>query len=452
MGSATPIDVPALIDHQPLGRFQFQTLILCFAVLVMDGYDALAIGNVGPSLAKALHISRPALGPVFSSGFFGLMLGTLLFGTLADWLGRRRVIIGSAVFFGVCTLLTVKVTSVERLVILRFVTGLGLGGALPNTIALMSEFAPRRARATLVTLMQTGFPFGAAFSGVIVAWLVDKYGWMTVFYVGGGAPLVLALLLVARLPESVRFLILKGGRAVAVSALLSKVNPRLQFSPQPTFVVNEENRKGVPVLHLFSEGRALGTVLLWIAFSANLLTLTFLASWLPTMINSIGIPVRQAVWSNVVYQGGGIVGAVFLGKLADLHGAYRVLPSTFVSGAIFVSLAGLMGSSLPPILALSLAMGFCIAGGQIGLNAFAAANYPTYIRSTGAGWASGIGRSGTVFSGLLGTLLLARHWSFVAIFLTNGFFALCAAAAIFLMGLSQRKKASFMSGAIPIQN
>jgi AAHS family 4-hydroxybenzoate transporter-like MFS transporter len=437
MVSAAVIDVPALIDEQPIGRFHIQTLILCFVVLVLDGYDTLAIGNVGPSLARTLHIDRPALGPVFSAGFFGLMIGTLLFGTLADWLGRRRMIIAGVAFFGACTLLTARVTSVDSLLILRFVTGLGLGGAFPNTIALMSELAPRRARATLVMLMQTGFPVGAALSGIIVSGLVDKYGWMTVFYLGGVVPLLLTPFLYAFLPESIRLLALKGGSTDAVAAILSKINPRLQFAPHATFVVSEESRMGVPVFHLFTEGRAFSTALLWSAFVANLLAIGFLVSWLPTLVNSTGIPVRQAVWSNVVYQLGGIVGAVLLGKLIDLRGPYRILPINFVTGAMLVSLAGLAGSSLPLILTLSLGMGFCISGGQIGLNALAGAYYPTYIRSTGAGWAHGIGRSGTVLSGVLGTLLLTRHWPLTTIFLTDGFFVLCAAAAVVLMDLFQ---------------
>jgi AAHS family 4-hydroxybenzoate transporter-like MFS transporter len=432
--SATVIDLPALIDEQPISRFQIQVLILCFAVLFVDGYDALAIGNVGPPLAQALHIGRSALGPVFSIGFLGAMLGTVLFGTLADRLGRRRMIIASAALFGVCTLLTVKVTSVGSLMILRFITGLGLGGAYPNTIALMTELAPRRARTTLVTFMQTGIPAGAALSGIIVAWLVEAYGWRTVFFLGGVGPLFLSLLLVARLPESVRFLALKG-RSAGVMAILSRINPRLRFPPRPSFVLNEEDRLGMSVLHLLSAGRALGTALLWTACLSNLLALQFLGSWLPTLINTSGIPIRAAVWPNVFYQVGGIVGAVLLGKLADARGTYRILPSTLVTGAVFVSLAGLIGSSLALLLAFSIGMGFCIAGGQVVLNALAGAYYPTYIRSTGAGWALGFGRFGAVLSGVLGTLLLGWHWPLSLIFFTDGFFALCAAGAVFLMGV-----------------
>jgi AAHS family 4-hydroxybenzoate transporter-like MFS transporter len=442
MAFATTIDVPALIDRQPIGRFQIHMVVLCFAVLVVDGYDALAIGNVGPVVAQALHIPRPALGPVFSAGVFGVMLGSLLFGSLADWLGRRRMIIASTVFFGVCTLLTVRAKSVESLLALRFATGLGLGGAFPNTIALMSEFAPRRARATLVTLMQTGFGAGAALSGVVVAWLVDTYGWKTVFYAGGAIPLLLTPFLVARLPESIGFRVIKGESPNAIAALLLKINPRLQFAPQTTFVVREENRGGAPVFHLFRDGRALGTTLLWIACFANILALSFLVYWLPTLINSLGIPVRQAVWSAVLYHGGGIVGGVVIGRLADLRGTYRVLPIVLAAGAIVTALAGAVGAVLPLILTLSLGMGFCIAGGQIGLNALSGAYYPTYMRSTGVGWALGIGRSGAVAGGLLGTLLLAWRWSLHAIFLMDGFFALCAATAILLMSLSLRTKSA----------
>jgi len=431
--SAAVIDLPALIDEQAIGRFQIRVLILCFAVLFMDGYDVFAIANVGPPLAQALHINRSALGPVFSIAFLGAMLGTVVFGTLADRLGRRRLIIASAALFGVCTLLTLRVTSVGSLLILRFITGLGLGGAYPNTIALMTELAPRRARTTLVAFMQTGIPAGAALSGIIVAWLVDAYGWRAVFFVGGVGPLLLSLLLVARLPESIRFLALMG-RSAGITAILWKINPRLQLPDHPSFALNEENRLGISVLHLLSAGRALGTALLWIACLSNLLALQFLGSWLPTLINSTGIPIRAAVWPNVVFQLGGILGAVLLGKLTDIRGTYRILPSTLATGAILASLAGLVGSSLAPVLAVSIGLGFCIGGGQIVLNALAGAYYPTYIRSTGAGWAFGFGRFGAVLSGVLGTLLLRWHWSLPLMFFTDGFFVLCAAAAVFLIG------------------
>jgi AAHS family 4-hydroxybenzoate transporter-like MFS transporter len=439
VASQRTIDVPALIDRQKVSSFQIRTAVLCFAVLLMAGYDLLAIANVGPVLADALHIDRSTLGPIFSAAAFGMMLGGLLFGPLADWLGRRRMIIVSAIVFGLCTLLTVFATTVDGLLVLRFLTGLGLGGALPNTVALVTELVPHRVRATMVTATQAGFAVGAALSGVIVAWLVDAFGWTTVFYLGGIAPLLLTPLLLAILPESIRFLMLRGGSTGAVAAILSRIDPQLRLTPDAIFAGHEESRKGVPMLHLFGEGRALGTTLLWIAGIANLLALNFLANWLPTLVTNAGLAVRQAVLSAVLFHGGGIVGAVVLGRLADLRGAYRVLPIALFVGAVLISLAGFVGPSLALILVLSLGMGFCIAGSAIGLGAVAGAYYPTYIRATGAGWATGIGDTGSVLSGALGTLLLTAQWSIPAIFLADAFFALCAAVAILLMGVSQRR-------------
>ena len=206
------------------------------------------------------------------------------------------------------------------------------------------------------------------------------------------------------------------------------------------------------MLHLFREGRAVGTALLWLAAMANILALTFLLFWLPTLINSTGIALRLAVWSTVAYQVGSIVGAVLLGRLVDLRGTYRVLPINFVVGAVIVSLLGLTGSSLPLIVALSLGVGFCTGGGQVGLNALPGTYYPTYIRSTGVGWALGVGRFGAVISGLLGTLLLSWRWSLPMIFIVDGFFVLCAAAAVFLMGLSLPRPTPAVPVAVPPGN
>jgi AAHS family 4-hydroxybenzoate transporter-like MFS transporter len=438
----TTIDLPSLIDQQKIGRLQIRLLVLCFAILVTHGYDLLSIGIVAPSLAQALHIAKPALGPIFSVGAFGAMLGALFAGPLADHLGRRRVVIASTLFYGICALLTARAMSIEGLLLLRFATGLGLGGAFPNTVALMSEFAPRRARGTVITLMQTGFAVGAALSGVIVAWLVDKYGWRTVFYVGGLVPLLLTPLLIAWLPESIGWLVVKGAPVSTVVTILSKINPRLRFARDTTFIMREENHPGVSVFHLFREGRAVGTTLLWIAFITNVVAVNFLAVWLPTLITTMGMAVRIAAWAAVGFHVGSIVGAVLLGKLADLRGAYRVLPINLATGAVIAWLAGLAGSSSSLVLALSFGMGFCIAGGQLGLSILSSGYYPTYIRATGVAWAFAIAQPGAVISGLLGTLFLTWRWSLPTIFLVDGSFALCAAAAIFVMGASQYKTAA----------
>lgn len=438
----TTIDLPSLIDRQKFAGLQIRLLVLCYAIAATDGYNLLALGNVAPTLAQALHIAKPTFGLVFSVGSFGAMLGALFAGPLADRLGRRRVVITSTLFCGVFAFLTARVTSIEGLLLLRFATGLGLGGALPNTVALMSEFAPGRARGTVITLMQTGFAVGAALSGVIVAWLVDTYGWRMVFYVGGLVPLLLTPLLVAWLPESIDWLVVKGAPASAVATILTKINPRLRFAPDTIFIMREENRPGVPVFHLFREGRAVGTTLLWIAFITNVVAVNFLAVWLPTLITIAGMAVRIAAWAAVGFHMGSIIGAVLLGKLADLRGAYRVISINLATGAVVVWLTGLAGSSSALVLALSFGMGFCIAGGQFSLSIVSTGYYPTYIRATGVAWAFAIAQPGAVFSGLLGTLFLTWWWSFLMIFLVDGSFALCAATAIFLMGASQYKAAA----------
>src|SRR5579864_2115889 len=207
---ASPIDVAAFIDAQPVGGFQIKLILACATVLFLDGFDTTAIGYVAPALAKEWHIGKSALGPVFSAGLFGLMIGALLFGPMADRVGRKKIIIFSTVAFGLGTLATAFVHDVDGLLAVRFLTGLGLGGAMPNTVAMTSEFNPRRRRATMVMIMFCGFSVGAALGGLLAAALIPQFGWRSVFVVGGIAPLLLVPVLALRLPESVRFLALTG--------------------------------------------------------------------------------------------------------------------------------------------------------------------------------------------------------------------------------------------------
>src|SRR6202521_1115726 len=292
--SASPVDVAEFIDAQPVGGFQLRLLLTCAAVLFLDGFDTTAIGYVAPSLAAEWHLTKGALGPVFSAGLFGLMIGALLFGPLADRIGRRRIIIFSTLAFGVGTFATAFVQDVNSLLAIRFLTGLGLGGAMPNVIAMTSEFNPRRRRATMVMIMFCGFSLGAALGGFLAAALIPLFGWRSVFVVGGLAPLALVPHLARRRPESVRFLAFTGRAQERVAELLWSISPRAVFAPATQFVVHEPELTGIPVLHLFRDGRTLVTLLLWVVFFMSLLDLYFLSNWLPTVLNDLGASVSSA--------------------------------------------------------------------------------------------------------------------------------------------------------------
>src|SRR6202163_3282131 len=249
----SPVDVAEFIDQQPVGGFQFRLLLTCAAVLFLDGFDTQAIGYVAPALAKEWGLTKGALGPVFSAGLFGLMIGALLFGPLADRVGRKKIIILSTLAFGIGALVTAFVQDVNTLLAIRFLTGLGLGGAMPNAIAMTSEFNPRRRRATMVMIMFCGFSVGAALGGLLAAALIPQFGWRSVFVVGGVAPLLLVPILALRLPESVRFLALTGRANERVAQLLGFISPRASLRPATQFVVHEPALAGMPVQHLFRE-------------------------------------------------------------------------------------------------------------------------------------------------------------------------------------------------------
>src|SRR6478735_7145360 len=233
------IDVAEFIDQQPVGGFQIKLLLTCAAVLFLDGFDTQAIGYVAPSLAKEWSLSKGALGPVFSAGLFGLMIGALTLGPLADRIGRKKIIILSTLAFGLGTLATAFIQDVNTLLAIRFLTGLGLGGAMPNTVAMTSEFNPHRRRATMVMIMFCGCSLGAALGGLLAAALIPHFGWRSVFVVGGAAPLMLVPILALRLPESVRFLALTGQANARVAELLAAINPKGMFAPATQFVVHE---------------------------------------------------------------------------------------------------------------------------------------------------------------------------------------------------------------------
>jgi AAHS family 4-hydroxybenzoate transporter-like MFS transporter len=399
-------------------------------VLFLDGFDTQAMGYVAPALAKEWGLSKAALGPVFSAGLFGLMIGALVFGPLADRVGRKAIIILSTLAFGLGALVTAAVQDVTTLLIIRFLTGLGLGGAMPNAVAMTSEFNPQRRRATMVMIMFCGFSVGAALGGLLAADLIPRFGWRSVFIVGGIAPLIMVPILALKLPESVRFLALRGNAPARVAELLRRINPRAVFASDAVFVVQETQLAGLPVTHLFREGRAAVTLLLWVVFFMSLLDLYFLSNWLPTVLNDLGASVSQAVVIGSMLQVGGVVGTFALGSLIDRF-SFRALALVYFAAVFAVGAIGQLSHSAALVTIAIFAAGFCIVGGQIAANALAASFYPTSVKATGIGWALGIGRIGSIIGPLIGGILLEQKWSAAAVFIAAASAALCAACAAF---------------------
>jgi AAHS family 4-hydroxybenzoate transporter-like MFS transporter len=411
--SSPILDIRQFIDDRPFGQYQLGVAVMCGLLVFMDGFDAQVMGYVAPALTAALHVTRLEFGRAISSGLFGMMIGALLCGPLADRFGRKPVLVGCALFFGLSSLLTATASSLSSLMFFRFITGLGLGGAMPNTIALTSEYSPKRVRATAVMLMFCGFSIGAAAGGVVSARLISSFGWPAVFIFGGILPCAIAVIAAAVLPESIRFLVVRGGDRKRIVRYLSRIGSSETPLEDAAFVIGEtQTRAGVG--QLFAFGRSTMTLLLWAMFFMNLLDLYFLQSWLPTVLSDFGIPVNRSIYITSLLQIGGVCGALLLGRLMDRLLSFGVLAWTYLAAGVAIFLVGESGASVHFLVVTVLAAGFFVIGGQTSSNALAAEYYPTAIRSTGVGWALGIGRVGSILGPYLGAMLLtpgvqARH-------------------------------------------
>jgi MFS transporter, AAHS family, 4-hydroxybenzoate transporter len=435
--SSTVFDVEAFIDSQPVTPQQTRLLLICAAVLFLDGFDAQSIGYVAPALASDLSLPRQALGPVFSAGLFGLMIGALLFGPLADWLGRKWIIAASMIVFGLGSLATVLAHDTATLIETRVLTGFGLGGAMPNTIALIAEFSPARRRATMVMAMFCGFSIGAALGGLIAAALIPTFGWRSVFAAGGITPLLFVPFVIRLLPESARFLALSGAPGTSISAVLVSLFPKIPLPPQARFVVQERRLTGFPAVHLFKQGRSAATLLIWAIFFTSLLDLYFLSSWLPTVLNDLGKSISLSAIIGAMFQVGGIAGTLALGWAIDRF-SFKALSLNYLFAAMAVAAIGLSGHAMPLVTLCIFLAGFCIVGGQIAANALASGYYGTSIRATGVGWALGIGRMGSILGPLVGGALFSQKWDTASLFLLAAIPPVFGAIAAFALSRMSR--------------
>jgi len=416
MTSTSKIDVVKLIDESPIGKFQWWIFILCGICMVLDGFDVQAMGYVAPALLQDWHVDKSSLGPVFGAGLFGLLIGSLVFSMVADKLGRRPVLIVSTFFFGLCMLATPFSSTIQELITIRFITGLGLGAIMPNSMALCGEFSPKRKRISIMMLISCGFTVGAMFGGVVSAALIPTYGWQSVFYLGGVLPLIIAGLMIVYLPESIQFQVLSGKSSSTTRAVLKKVLPLQRVPEDAELVVAERNSSGVPVMALFQEGRTVGTLAIWAVSFLNMIALYFLSNWLPTIAKLAGLSLENAVLVGATLQLGGTFGTIAMGGMIDRIGFKRVLVPCFATAAVFIALIGHSVGAIALLFVIVFVTGFAVVGGQPAINAMAANYYPTALRTTGVGYSLGVGRIGSVIGPVVGGQLIGLNWGQESLF------------------------------------
>lgn len=415
MESTAAIDVRALINEGSISRYQQRIIALCFAVVAMDGMDIALMGFIAPALKSDWGVSTHQLGAVISAALIGLAMGAMVAGPLADRFGRRIVIICSVFFFGICTLITALSQNVDQMMLFRFLTGLGMGAAMPNVGTLVAEYSPERKRAFIITVVFCGFTFGAAGGGFAASWLIPNVGWHAVLILGGLLPLIIVPVLLKGLPESVRFLLSRRAPAERIRQIVSRMAPDQQFAGRDFVMASTPHIKGAARLVL-SRPYLLGSTLLWGAYFMGLFLVYLIGSWLPSLVKDMGMTVTQAALVTAMYQAGGTVGSLFAGWMMDRFNANLTLAAIYFIGAIATVAIGFAPAHTLILSLVAFSSGFCLNGANTGMNALSASYYPTHARATGSSWMHGVGRIGAILSAFAGAQMLAMGWNITDVF------------------------------------
>ena len=417
------------LENQRVGGLQLRVAAFCTLVQICDGYDINSVAWAVPSLIHTWHLPPSMFTMAFLWSSIGILVGALSAGPIGDRFGRRPLLLASLTIFGFASLLSAAAGSLGMLSLWRFFTGLGIGGGFSGAAALTGDYAPHRLRATMIMATFTGAPIGGFVGGQIVALLLAHFDWPVIFVLGGVFPLVLVPALALWLPESPRFLVARENLSPRHAALLQ----RLGIAPMQSGPV--DLARGNPVKMLFSQGYALQTVLLWIIYFCSLLNLFLFAYWMPTVLNLIGMSPPKAVFASSLRDLGAIFAVLYLGLAIDRIGPERTLALHYAAGAVFIGVIALVALPYAMLLLMSFLAGATIIGSQTGANGTCGKLYPARMRTSGLGWALGIGRLGGIAAPVLGGYLLALGLAPTHIFLSACFFALIAAVATALLAL-----------------
>ncbi len=429
------IDVTQLIDACGLNRFNLRLTVIAFLVVVVEGYDITALAFAAPGLMKSWHITNAAaLGPLLTASMLGMLIGSPLFGYLGDRFGRRWTTILACVVFGVFTALVLAADSINQIFVLRMLAGLGLGGAAPNVIALVSEYAPTRRRAMMVTIMFSGIGLGGAIPGFLSSLLMVRYGWEALFWIGTVSAIAVALVCFIWLPESAKYLVARSRPREAYRILRVLAPDHLPVAQQPLVLAHEPVLHGAGVTQLFRNGYGTLTIFFWIVMAASYMTFNSLQAWMPAVLGMAHFPAHQAALALSMFQLGGVTGGVVLGRLLDRRGpsAMTLLLVLAIPATVGVGLFAGMGRP-ELLLAAEFAAGFCILGTAYGLGAFSAMLYQTSIRANGSGWALGLGRLGAIVGAIGSGKLIGLGFDVGALFVVAAIPLVIATAACFVL-------------------
>ncbi len=431
----------ARLETQALGPLQLRVALLCTLAQMFDGYDITSIGMAVPSLSAAWGIPGAAFANTFVMSSVGIMVGALLSGPAGDRLGRKPVLIASLAFLTISSLACVYATSIPQLIVWRFVTGIGIGGIMPATVALTSDYVPERLRAPIVMVIFTGNPLGGFLGGQLIAQLLPHFGWPVIFWIGGLLPLALIPVMLIWLPESPRFLLARGRMTTRTERLLQTLNIETTgASGQPAAHVMDV-ATGNPVAGLFRDGMATTTMLVWILYFANLLSIYLISYWLPTVLNLSGLSPADSVFAASLMSAGPLLSVFAMAPLARHFGPQRVLAVMLVTGIAVIAIVGLANPPHDLLLLAIFLMGCCTVGSMTGINGMTAALYPARIRTTGMGWALGIGRLGGIGGPWLGGVLLVAGWPPRQIFLCACITALIGTFCVVMLHILKRRGA-----------
>ncbi len=435
MQSDVTVDVSAFIERQKLKGFLVGLVVISWIVTFFDGYDLNVIGFAAPYFAKDFGLTKVMIGNVFSIGLFGLLVGGFLFGHLGDRIGRRPSIILTTLLFGLFTLLIAFAHSYATLLLFRFLLGIAAGGLLPLSWALNIEYAPKRYRATVVTLIMIGYSVGTALGGPVANWLIPTWGWRSVFVFGGALSLVASAALYVMLPESIRYLAAQQRGEAEIARLLRRISPDASIPESARFVVADEeghSRAFRPELLFGGELRWI-TPLLWVAYIFSSMTAFFLATWTPLVFESLHFSRADAAWAGTAASAAGALGGLLLMRFTDTRGAIAVAIMPLLAIPLLLATGFADFGYYGTFVAIALIAGTLI-GGHIGMHSLAGMFYPSAWRANGAGWASSVAKIGSIAGPWIGGAILSTSLPVRNIF---AILAICPAvwlACVFVIG------------------